>query len=90
MRVNITNAIGAHKLGPADLPDEEARRLIHEGYAVAVDPEAKPAKVDKILADVGSDPAKAAEALAAEQASTKPRSTLIDALTAIVNTDPEV
>lgn len=85
MRVNITNAVGAHELGPADLDPEEARRLIHEGYAVAVDPKAKPKKVADVLADVGDDPAKAAEALAVEQAAAKPRTTLVDALTAIAN-----
>lgn len=90
MRVNITNAVGAHKLGPADLEAEEARRLIHEGYAVAVDQTAKPAKVAEILVDVDGDPAKAAQALAAEEAAAKPRSTLIDALTAIANPDREV
>ncbi len=92
MRVIITNAVGPHTLGPADLPVDEARRLVHEGYAIVPDPKAKAKNIDEILADVGEDPAKAAEALAAELAATRPRTTLVDALTAIAgtNTDQEV
>lgn len=90
MRVNITNAVGTHQVGPADLPADEARRLIHEGYAVAPDPKAKAKTVAEILASVGQDQALAAEALAAEQAASSPRSTLVDALTAIANPDQEV
>lgn len=90
MRVNITNAVGTHQVGPADLDRDEARRLIHEGYAIALDTTAKAKNIDEILADVGDDPAKAAEALTAEQAASKPRSTLVAALEAIANTDQEV
>lgn len=47
------------------------------------------ATVADVLADVGDDPALAAEALAAEQARPKPRKTLVDALTALTATEPD-
>lgn len=59
---------------------------------VEADPEPDPdsdgaatGTVDEVLASVGADPAAAAVALEAEQARAKPRKTLVDALTAIVN-----
>jgi len=87
VRVNITNAVGTHQVGDTpDLDPDEARRLVHEGYAVVPDPKAKPKNIDEILADVGADKALATQALADELAKgDKARTTLVDALTPIAN-----
>lgn len=45
------------------------------------------AKADVVLAWVGDDPARAAQALAAESAKDKPRSTLVKALEKVTETD---
>lgn len=45
--------------------------------------------VDEVLAAVGDDPVKARVALTAEQASTKPRTTLVEALSNIADPNTE-
>lgn len=74
---------------PADLTDEDRKRLLKEGYLVEVDvatdeTEGHPAPgtVKAILAEVGDDPAKAAEALETEKAGEN-RATLVKKLEAI-------
>jgi hypothetical protein len=47
------------------------------------------AKADNVLVWVGEDPARAAEALAAEQAKDKPRSTLVKQLAKLADSDSE-
>lgn len=47
------------------------------------------AKADDVLAWVGDDPARASEALAAEQAKDKPRSTLVKQLEKIAAVEPD-
>jgi len=44
----------------------------------------------EVLADVGDDPNAAAAALTVEQDRTKPRKTLVDALTGIIDTNTEI
>jgi hypothetical protein len=56
--------------------DERERKLRLMGRTDAL--------VDEVLAEVDGDPVKAAEALAVEQASDKPRARLVEALTEIV------
>lgn len=75
---------------PGDLTDEDRTRLIKEGYLheveVIVDEDDTPApdSVEGILAAVGDDKAKAAEALEAEK-SGKARKTLLDGLQAVID-----
>lgn len=68
---------------PVEVDTELGERLLEQvdNFASA---DAVAASVDQILADVGADTALAASALAAEQAQSRPRKTLISALEAIV------
>lgn len=85
-RVTFAHLHGDHRPGDsAEVDDNEARQLIHDGIAVAADESKPTATVDEILADVGDDQAKAAEALAAEQSRARPRTTLVEALTALAS-----
>lgn len=79
---------------PADILEEDAARLVEEGYLVddptfgkakVGEPQAPAAgTVEAVLAEVGDDKANATEALEQEKAG-KNRSTLVKQLEAIVN-----
>ena len=68
--------------GVAQVPAEVADRLIDQDVWRAGG--GKAPTIDQVLAEVGVDPGRATEALAAEQASDKPRARLVEALTEIV------
>ena len=68
--------------GVAQVPADVAARLADQDVWRAGG--GKAPTIDEVLADVDGDPVKAAEALAAEQASDKPRARLVEALTEIV------
>lgn len=79
---------------PGDILEEDAKRLLAEGYLVERESSTddddrggdKPAKVDDILAEVGEDKAKATEALEAEKArGDAARTTLLAKLQSIVD-----
>lgn len=77
---------------PGDLTDEDRTRLTKEGYLHEVeilvedgDDTPAPNSVEGILATVGDDKAKAAEALEAEKSTAKPRTTLLDGLQAVID-----
>ena len=72
--------------GVAQVPADVADRLVDQD--VWRTGGGKAPTIDEVLADVDGDPAKATEALAAEQAADKPRARLIDALTEIVAATP--
>lgn len=76
-------------------PDVKAEAVLHEG-ALPYLPGWTPVgdltgdrTIAEVLADVGDDPTAAAAALSVEQDRTKPRKTLVDALTSITDMDPE-
>lgn len=71
---------------PDGLDADHVNQLIAEGMITDGDQPAgdEPGTVEEVLAAVGDDPAKAAAALDAEKASAKPRKTLVDKLTGIV------
>ncbi len=78
--------------GVIEVPDDLAARLVEQEYWRSAG--ARAATVAEVLDQVGGDPTKASEALAAEQASDKPRPKLVAALTKIVaepgESDPDV
>lgn len=80
-------------LVPAGLNDDRAKQLADEGMLEkvkaekAADPDSKPATVDDILAEVGDDKEKAAAALEAENASDKPRVSLVGKLQAVLDAE---
>ena len=68
---------------PVEPLDDEACALLEPAQEESKEPPAEldiDAKADDVLAWVGDDPERAAEALAAEQAKDKPRSTLVKQL----------
>ena len=69
--------------GVARVPDDVAESLLDQDVWKAGG--GKAPTIAEVLADVDGDPVKAAEALAAEQASDKPRARLVEALTEIVS-----
>jgi sulfur carrier protein ThiS len=78
---------------PADITDEDLKRLVDEGFlgqveaaaAAQAEPATKPTTVEDILAEVGDDKEKAAAALEEELASSRPRKTLLEPLEAILS-----
>jgi len=68
--------------GVAQVPAEVADRLVDQD--VWRTGGGKAPTIAEVLAEVDGDPVKAAEALAVEQASDKPRARLVEALTEIV------
>lgn len=77
---------------PSGLDRDRVKQLAKEGMLeqveVAADSDAgKPAKVDDILAEVGDDKEKAAAALEAENASDKPRTSLVSKLQAVIDAE---
>jgi hypothetical protein len=91
--------VGVHAGAPVPegATDEEYQRLLDGNFIVAAQtPDAnssdgdtvKEPTVDEILADVGEDQTKAAAALEAENAKSKPRKTLVAKLEAIANPAP--
>jgi hypothetical protein len=62
--------------------------LIEEGRLTLVEARGSQT-IDDILASVGDDPAKALAAIEAENATSRPRSTLLDRLQVIANPDQE-
>lgn len=86
-----------------DLPHKVALDLIEKGYASRESDSTRPrvptptvatsavpsGSIKKVLAWVGDDPARATAALADELARTKPRPTLLEALTPIAATTEE-
>lgn len=85
---NIKGSAAAYFLqtgAPVEPLDDEARAVLAStsGELAPKEPPAEldiDAKADDVLAWVGEDPERAAEALAAEQAKDKPRSTLVKQL----------
>lgn len=77
---------------PSNLRKGEVKRLTELGLVSEVEVEevddneggSKPAKVDDILAEVGDDKEKAQAALDAENASAKPRTSLVAKLEAVI------
>lgn len=68
--------------GVAQVPADVAARLLEQDVWKSGGGKAQ--TITEVLADVDGDPAKATEALTAEQAADKPRRKLVDALTEIV------
>lgn len=79
--------IEAEALGIIDVPDDIGRSLLDQPdnwSAYGVDTQTS---VDTVLAQVAGDRAKARRALDDEQSADKPRKTLVDALTKIIDTE---
>lgn len=73
-------------LGERVVDDRQLVSYQRTGWSKAgeVVPEAVDAAMDTVLADVGDDPVKAREALAAEQSRTAPRKSLVTALVRVI------
>lgn len=78
------------------LDETDAKRLVKRGFLEVRDIEdasaaggesnpASPATIGDVLTEVGDDKVKAQEALDAEKASAKPRTTLVDKLQAVID-----
>jgi hypothetical protein len=77
---------------PVQPLDDEAQSVLDGEPEPKVEPPAEldiDAKADDVLAWVGDNPERAAEALAAEQAKDKPRSTLVKQLEKLAASSPE-
>lgn len=97
--VRVRDPLTGHEF---DVREDAVREGAHEIVAdYPTSPAPRPAKpkvnlpaaavqqnIDAVLAEVGDDPAKAAAALELEQASTRPRSTLIEALCQLADPSP--
>lgn len=70
---------------PIEVDEESAAGLLATSIWTTPGDDAYYGNVDEVLAAVGDDPNKAAAALQVEQAKSRPRTTLVEALEAIVN-----
>lgn len=76
-----------HELfGSREVAEEQVERYERLGWTAGAEvvPEPVATSRDQILADVGDDPDRAREALAAEQSRPHPRSTLVAALVRVI------
>lgn len=68
-----------------EVPGELGAQLVEQGWLPAA---SKAPTVAEIIAGVGDDPVAATDALAAEQASDKPRKSLVEGLQAVIDANP--
>lgn len=76
------------RYGTRTIAEQQRQSYENTGWTEgpAATPDVVAGSVEDVLAAVGNDPQKAAEALAAEQSRTKPRTTLVTALERIAET----